>query len=128
MVFIPYFLVGDRHLGIIVDLLCLIKLLLCLVDLHTYIFLLNFALYLGVITKNLFIFHAFIYIKQSLQLSCYVALIIFYPTHCFTFGICGPAFFTCAPTRSARLAFYLWKINFRKVGVATYFIFILKGK
>ena len=27
---------------------------------------------------------------------------------------CGPAFFTCAPTRSARLAFYLWKINFWK--------------
>ena len=41
---------------------------------------------------------------------------------------CGPAFFTCAPTRSARLAFYSWKIIFGKVGVATYFIFILKGK
>ena len=42
--------------------------------------------------------------------------------------ICGPAFFTCVPTRLARLAFYLWKINFRKVGVATYFIFIFEGK
>ena len=42
---------------------------------------------------------------------------------------CGPAFFTCVPTQSARLAFYLWKINFwKKVGVVTYFIFILKGK
>ena len=43
--------------------------------------------------------------------------------------ICGPAFFTCVPTLSTRLAFYLWKIIFwKKVGVATYFIFILKGK
>ena len=33
----------------------------------------------------------------------------------------GPAFFTCVPTRSERLVFYLVKINFRKVGVTTYF-------
>ena len=44
-------------------------------------------------------------------------------------GVVWPAFFTCTPTRSVRLVFYLWKINFlKKVGVATYFIFILKGK
>ena len=41
---------------------------------------------------------------------------------------CGPAFFTCVPTWSTRLAFYLWKIIFGKVEAATYFIFILKGK
>ena len=44
---------------------------------------------------------------------------------------CGPAFFTCVPTRSARLAFYLFVKNWffeKKVGVATYFIFIFEGK
>ena len=41
---------------------------------------------------------------------------------------CGLAFFTCAPTWSARLVFIGEKIVLEKVGVATYFIFILKGK
>ena len=50
MVITTYFLVGNILLSIIVDLLCLTKLLLCLVDLHTFIFLSSFALYLGVIT------------------------------------------------------------------------------
>ena len=41
----------------------------------------------------------------------------------------GPAFFTCAPTRLARLAFYCEKLIFlKKVGVATYFISIFEGK
>ena len=53
MVIIAYFLVGDRFLGIIFDLLCLIKLLLCLVDLHTSTILSSFALYLDV-TKGIF--------------------------------------------------------------------------
>ena len=42
---------------------------------------------------------------------------------------CGPAFFTCVPTRWARLAFYYFceKLIFgKKVGVATYFILFFK--
>ena len=43
--------------------------------------------------------------------------------------ICGPAFFTCAPTRSARLAFYLWKFDFWKKSWSRHlFYFYFKGK
>ena len=42
--------------------------------------------------------------------------------------ICGPAFFTCALTRSARLVFYLWKINFWKSRSHQLFYFYFKGK
>ena len=48
MVFTTYFLVGDKPLGLIVKPLCLIKLILYLVDLHTFIFLSSLALHLGV--------------------------------------------------------------------------------
>ena len=42
---------------------------------------------------------------------------------------CGPAFFTCIPTRSARLAFYLWKINVWKKSWSRHlFYFYFKGK
>ena len=50
MLFTAYILFGERPLCFIVDLLCLIKFLLCLVDLHASIFLLSFALYIGVTT------------------------------------------------------------------------------
>ena len=43
--------------------------------------------------------------------------------------ICGPAFFTCAPTRSARLAFYLWKNWFLKKSWSRHlFYFYFEGK
>ena len=42
---------------------------------------------------------------------------------------CGLTFFTCAPTRSARLAFYLWKINFWKKSWSRHlFYFYFEGK
>ena len=64
------------------------------------------------------------------------AVFLFYfPDPCSLSGhnlaICGPAFFTCVPTRWARLVFccYCWKTILKKrLGVATYFCFILKGK
>ena len=37
-------------------------------------------------------------------------------------GECEPVFFTCAPTRLARLAFIGEEFSFAKVGVTTYFI------
>ena len=41
---------------------------------------------------------------------------------------CGPAFFTCVPTQSTRLAFYLWKNNFSKSRSRHLFYFYFKGK
>ena len=87
MVYIFFFVVGNRPLSIIFDLLCLIKLMLCLVDLRTYLFLSNFAFYLGVTIRICSFFMFSQCFKQNLQLSCFVVLIISYPTHCFTFGI-----------------------------------------
>ena len=45
--------------------------------------------------------------------------------------LCGPAFLTCAPTRSARLAFYFGKVKIlvlEKIGVAISFYLYFKGK
>ena len=43
--------------------------------------------------------------------------------------ICGPIFFTCAPTRLARLSFYLWKFNFLEKSWSRHlFYFYFKGK
>ena len=41
---------------------------------------------------------------------------------------CGPAFFTCVPTQSTRLAFIWWKINFWKSRSHHLFYFYFKGK
>ena len=41
---------------------------------------------------------------------------------------CGPAFFTCVPTRSARLAFLFVKNNFWKSWSRHLFYFYFKGK
>ena len=41
---------------------------------------------------------------------------------------CGPAFFTCVPTRSARFTFYFWKINFGKSWSRHLFYFYFKGE
>ena len=85
MAFIVYFLVGDRPLGIIVDLLCLIKLLLCLVDLYRFRFLSSFTLYLVITIGICFSCMLAQCIEQNLQLSCSIALIISYLTHFSTF-------------------------------------------
>ena len=87
MVFTTYFLVGDRPLGIIVDLLCLIKLLLCLVDLHTSRFHSSLALYLIAAARICSFYMLSQCLKQNLQLYCSFTLIISYPTRYFTFGI-----------------------------------------
>ena len=42
--------------------------------------------------------------------------------------ICGPAFFTCAPTRSVWLAFIGEKLVFEKLESPLILFFILKGK
>ena len=42
--------------------------------------------------------------------------------------ICGLAFFMWVPTRSTRLTFYLWKINFWKSRSRHLFYFYFKGK
>ena len=59
MIFIAYFLVRDIPLSFTIDLLCLIKLLLHLDDLHASIFLLSFALYIGVATRIHFLIYMF---------------------------------------------------------------------
>ena len=41
---------------------------------------------------------------------------------------CGPAFFTCVPTRSARLAFYCEKLILKKSWSRHLFYFYFKGK
>ena len=66
MVFTTHFLVGDRLLSIIIDLLCLIKLILCFPDLCVSIFLSSFALCLSVSTKIYSIFMFSQVIKQNL--------------------------------------------------------------
>ena len=99
MVFIVYFLVGERPLGIIVDILCLIKLLLCSIDLHTFRFLWSFNLYLSIAIGICSSYMLSQCIKQNLQLSCSTALIISYITQCFTFVI---VFFMCVGYRVGR--------------------------
>ena len=100
MVFNTYFLVGDRPLGIIVDLLCLIKLLLCLVYLHTSRFHSSLALYLVAAARICSSYMFSQCMNQNLQLYCSFTLIISYPTHYFTFG---RVFCMCASYRVGRL-------------------------
>ena len=101
VIFTTYFLVGDTSLSFIFELSCLIKLLLYLVDLHTSIFLSSLALYIGVtirIYSSLMLSQC---IKQILQPSYFVTLIISYPTHYFTFSI---VFYMCVGYKDRRQA------------------------
>ena len=70
-----------------------------LVDLHASIFLLSFALYIGVAIGIYSFFMLSQCIKQNLQLSCFPFLRLFYPTHYFTLGI---VFFMCVGYRIGR--------------------------
>ena len=93
MIFTAYFLVEDRPLCFTVDLLCLMKLLLYLVDLHTFVVLSSLDLHIGVTTGICSFFMLSQCIKTNLKLSYSIDLIISYPTHCFIFSI---VFYMCA--------------------------------
>ena len=110
MIFFMYILVGESLLCFIVDLLCLIKLLLGLVNLYASIFLSSFALHIGVAIGICSIFMPSQCIKQNLQLSRFSFLILFYPTHCFTLCI---VFFVCKLHDDVRpfLSFFFFLIE-----------------
>ena len=96
MIFFVYILIGESPLCFIVDLLCLIKLLLGLVDLHASISLSSLALHIGVAIGIHSFFTLSQCINQNLPLSCLAFLTLFYPTHYFTLGIVS---FMCASYR-----------------------------